>query len=96
MDPAEQTLQDNLLKNTGRSLDQWLDLARRKKQFCLLEPKTKTRLEIGLNMKGVPADGRLEPYGSNTMCSHKIRIEQASDIDAAVWSWIRQAYDLAG
>lgn len=69
---------------------------RRKKQFCLLEPKTKTRLEVGLNMKGVAPQGRLEPYGSNPMCSHKIRVEKAEDIDAEVFAWIKQAYDQAG
>lgn len=66
---------------------------RRKKQFCLLEPKTKTRLEVGLNMKGVEPQGRLESYGSNTMCTHKIRIETADDINQEVFDWIRKAYE---
>lgn len=69
---------------------------RRKKQFCLLEPKTKTRLEIGLNMKGVEPQGILESYGSNTMCSHKIRIESAADITPEVFDWIKRAYEQAG
>ncbi len=65
---------------------------RRKKQFCLLEPKTKTRLEVGLNMKGVEPQGRLESYGSSTMCTHKIRIESADDVNQEVFDWIRKAY----
>lgn len=69
---------------------------RRKKQFCLLEPKTKTRLEVGLNMKGVEPQGILESYGSNPMCSHKIRIESASDITPEVFEWIKKAYEQAG
>ncbi len=69
---------------------------RRKKQFCLLEPKTKTRLEVGLNMKGVEPQGILESYGSNTMCSHKIRIESATDITPEVFAWIKKAYEQAG
>lgn len=69
---------------------------RRKKQFCLLEPKTKTRLEVGLNLKGVEPQGRLESYGSNTMCSHKIRIETASDVNQEVFDWVRKAYEQAG
>ena len=69
---------------------------RRKKQFCLLEPKTKIRLEVGLNMKGVEPQGRLESYGSNPMCSHKIRIETADDVNQEVFDWIKKAYEQAG
>lgn len=69
---------------------------RRKKQFCLLEPKSKTRLEVGLNMKGVEPQGRLESYGSNTMCSHKIKVESAGDITPEVFDWIKKAYEQAG
>jgi predicted transport protein len=69
---------------------------RRKKQFCLLEPKTKTRLEVGLNMKGVGAAGKLETNPPGGMCSHKIRVEKAEDIDAEVFGWIHEAYSQAG
>lgn len=69
---------------------------RRKKQFCLLEPKTKTRLEVGLNMKGVEPAGKLEGCPPGGMCSHKIRVEKAEDIDAEVFDWIRKAYGMAG
>lgn len=76
-------------KNTSVSL-------RRKKQFCLLEPKTKTRLEVGLNMKGVEPSGRIESCPPGGMCSHKIRIEKAEDIDDEVFRWIQKAYQMAG
>ena len=69
---------------------------RRKKQFCLLEPKTKTRLEVGLNMKNVEASGKVETCPPGGMCTHKIRIEKAEDIDAEVFGWIRRAYEQAG
>lgn len=69
---------------------------RRKKQFCLLEPKTKTRLEVGLNMKGVEPTGKLEGCPLGGMCSHKIRVEKAEDIDAEVFDWIRKAYGMNG
>lgn len=69
---------------------------RRKKQFCLLEPKTKTRLEIGLNMKNVEPGGKLENCPPGGMCSHKIRVEKAEDIDGEVFEWIRTAYGQAG
>lgn len=69
---------------------------RRKKQFCLLEPKTKTRLELGLNMKNVEAVGKLEACPPGGMCQYKIRIEKAEDIDHEVFVWIQRAYEQAG
>jgi predicted transport protein len=48
---------------------------RRKKQFAILQPATKTRFEIGVNLKGQDAKGKLETINSaNAMCSHKINI----------------------
>jgi hypothetical protein len=52
-------------KNTYVSL-------RRKKQFAILNPATKTRFEIGINLKGQEAKGKLEAEKSNAMCSHKM------------------------
>jgi len=69
---------------------------RRSKQFALVQPSTATRLDLGLNLKGVPAQGRLEESGSfNAMCTHRIRLEQDTDVDAEVRRWLKKAYDLA-
>ena len=69
---------------------------RRSKQFALLQPSTATRLDLGLNLKGVAPTGRLEASGSyNAMCSHRIRLEQDGDVDADVMGWLRQAYEAA-
>lgn len=70
---------------------------RRKKQFALIQPSTKTRLDIGVNLKGVAPQGKLEASGSfNAMCSHRIKIEKPSDVDAKVVSWLKRAYAEAG
>ena len=51
---------------------------------------------VGLNLKGVPAKARLEASGSfNSMVSHRVRIEKASEIDQQLVSWLKQAYDAA-
>ncbi len=45
---------------------------RRKKQFALAQPSTATRLDLGLNLRGVEPEGRLESAdGFNAMCSHR-------------------------
>ncbi len=70
---------------------------RRKKQFALIQPSTKTRLDIGLNIKGLDPEGKLEVSGSfNAMCSHRIRTASPEDIDTAVINWLKKAYDQAG
>jgi Domain of unknown function (DUF4287)/Domain of unknown function (DUF5655) len=42
---------------------------RRKKQFAMIGPATNTRIEVGLNMKGVDATTRLAEMPSGGMCS---------------------------
>lgn len=66
---------------------------RRKRQFAMLQPATKTRFEIGVNLKGEPNKGKLESAGSNLMCSHKINIASESDIDKEVIDWIKISYE---
>lgn len=76
-------------KNTYVSL-------RRKKQFAILNPATKTRFEVGINLKGQEAKGKLEAEKPNSMCSHKINLADVKDIDKEVINWLKTAYDNAG
>lgn len=75
-------------KNTYVSL-------RRKKQFATLNPATKTRFEIGINLKGQEPKGKLEPEKPNAMCSHKINLTELNEIDTEVLNWIITAYENA-
>lgn len=68
---------------------------RRKKQFATLQPATKTRFEIGINLKGQEPTGKLEAEKPNSMCSHKIKISDIKEIDMEIMNWIRTAYDNA-
>lgn len=66
---------------------------RRSKQFAIIQPSTKTRVDLGLNMKTEPAKGRLEKSGSfNAMVSHRVRLEKAADVDKDVKAWIKKAW----
>ncbi len=70
---------------------------RRKKQFAIIQPSTKTRLDIGLNIKGAPPSGNAEAAGSwNSMCTHRIKLENEKSINQDLFEWIRKAYDQAG
>jgi hypothetical protein len=67
---------------------------RRNKQFAILQPSTATRLDVGLNLKGVPAAGRLEPSGSfNAMVSHRVRVTAVGEVDKELIGWLRTAYE---
>ena len=69
---------------------------RRKKQFATLQPATKTRFEIGINLKGQEPKGKLEAINStNAMCSHKINLTDLTSIDKEVINWLKTAYDNA-
>lgn len=69
---------------------------RRTKQFGLAQPSTKDRLDLGLNLKGVAPEGRLEASGSfNAMVSHRVRLTRPEDVDADVEAWIRRAWEAA-
>lgn len=69
---------------------------RRKKQFAMIGPATNTRVELGLNMKGVPATDRLVELPPGGMCNYKIKLTSADEIDAEVVAWTRLAYESAG
>ncbi len=67
---------------------------RRSKQFALIQPTTATRIDIGINLKGVPATNRLEAAGSfNAMVSHRVRLEKISEIDEELVGWLKCAYE---
>ena len=69
---------------------------RRNKQFAIIQPSTKTRVDVGINLKGKSADGRLEASGSfNAMVSHRVRLESAKDVDTQLEKWLKEAYDQA-
>jgi hypothetical protein len=69
---------------------------RRGKQFGLIQPTTKTRLDIGINLKGIAPTARLEASGSfNAMVSHRVRVECAKNVAKELIGWLKQAYDLA-
>ena len=65
----------------------------RKRQFVLVKPATKTRIDLGLKLKDKPTTDRLGnsgPFG--TMCTHRVQITSTSEIDAQLIDWMKEAY----
>ena len=70
---------------------------RREKQFGLIQPSTKTRVDVGLNLPGTKATKRLEKSGSfNAMVSHRVRLSNVQDVDDQLIEWLKMAYQNAG
>jgi len=69
---------------------------RRKKQFAMIGPATKTQVEVGLNVKGLAPAERLIEQPPNSMCNYKVRLSVIAEVDAELISWIKQAFQSAG
>ncbi|TVZ56696.1 uncharacterized protein DUF4287 [Lutibacter sp. Hel_I_33_5] len=68
----------------------------RKKQFTLIKPATKTRIDLGLKLKDKPTTERLGnsgPFGS--MCTHRVQLTNAEQIDNELVNWLKEAYSKA-
>ena len=66
---------------------------RRSKQFALIQP-TAQRLDVGIILKGVAPVGRLE-QSPTTMCTHRIKVASAAEMDDEFIGWLRKAYEAA-
>lgn len=67
----------------------------RKKQFCVIKPSTKTRLDVGLKLPGETTTDRLVDagnFGSDSI-THKVSLTSADEIDDELQQWLREAYD---
>ena len=69
---------------------------RRKKQFAMIGPGTKTRVDIGINMKGVKGTARLVELPAGGMCQYKVAVTDPKDVDKELIGWVKQAFDAAG
>jgi predicted transport protein len=67
----------------------------RAKQFALIQPSTKTRVDLGLVLPGVAPSGRLTAstnFGSGSI-DRRVALATPADVDAEIEGWLRQAYD---
>jgi predicted transport protein len=66
----------------------------RKRQFVLIKPATKTRIDLGLKLPEKPTTDRLGnsgPFG--TMCTHRVQLTSLDEVDEKLIGWIKEAYD---
>lgn len=66
---------------------------RRKKQFAMVGPATKTAIEVGMNVKDLPQDSRLTIVPPGGMCQYKTRLSVVDEVDHKLAAWLKAAYD---
>jgi hypothetical protein len=69
---------------------------RRKKQFAMIGPGSKTRVDIGINVKGVKGSDRLVELPPGGMCQYKVALTDPKEVDKELIGWVKQAFDAAG
>jgi hypothetical protein len=69
---------------------------RRKKQFAMIGPATKTRVEVGINLKGLKPTVRLIELPAGGMCQYQVNVSTVKEVDKELIAWIKLAYDNAG
>lgn len=67
---------------------------RRSKQFALVQAPSSKRVQLGLNLDHTPDDERISEMSG--MCTHRVDLTDPDEIDDAVVSWLRTAYERAG
>jgi hypothetical protein len=70
---------------------------RRGRQFAMIKPTTRTRVDLGLVLPEIRPGGRLSKAGSigNDRMTHRIGIQAAKEVDGEVKRWLKAAYDAA-
>lgn len=69
---------------------------RRARQFAMLGPKTKTRFELGINLKDAAEHPLMKPVKPGGMCQYIISLHSVDEIDEGVIDIVRRAYEAAG
>ena len=69
---------------------------RRRKQFAMIQPSAAGRIDLGLILRDVAPDARLESAkGFNALFTHRVRLTSTADIDPQLTGWLQRAYDRA-
>ena len=54
-----------------------------------------TRVDVGINMKGVTGTARLVELPPGGMCQYRVAVTDATDVDKELIGWVKQAFDAA-
>ena len=66
------------------------------RQFVVIQPSTKKRIDLGLKFNDKPYSERLNTSGPfGTMCTHRVQLTEIEQVDDALLTWIKEAHEQA-
>lgn len=70
----------------------------RGKQFGVIQPSTKRRLDVGLKLPDTAVTDRLQAAGhfGSGQVSHKVGVTSLDEVDEELLGWLKQAYERVG
>ena len=68
---------------------------RRSKNFAVVTPATKSRIDLGINLKGTAGADRLTEEKPGGMCTHKVKLTAVDEVDEELKAWLKAAYERA-
>lgn len=68
---------------------------RRKKQFAMVGPGTKGRLEIGVNLKDAEGNDRFVAQKAGGMCQFKVWLTEKGEVDKDLVAFLKRAFAAA-
>jgi len=78
-----------------RPTDSYLSLVRDGKKFAIVQI-TADRFDVGIKLKSLGTHKRAPAAGAwNAMVTHRVRVDDAKQLDAELIGWLRAAYDKA-
>ena len=57
------------------------------KQFALIQPSTRSRLDVGINLKGMPAAGSIRLIQFHDLA--QVRVESMADVNKELIAWLK-------
>jgi hypothetical protein len=69
---------------------------RHKKQFAMIGPATRARVDVGINIKDLPPDARLLEQPKGSLCNYVVQVTGLAQVDAALIGWLKAAFEAAG
>ena len=64
------------------------------RQFALIQPSTKTRIDLGLKYDTTPQNSRILDSGSfGTMCTNRVVITSEEEVDEELHGLLKEAYN---
>ena len=83
-------------KNISRRVCKGYVAFRTSKQFVILKPSTKTRMDVGLMLKGNDTTERLKSGKVfSGMMTHHVEVYSKDDCDKELLNWISEAFQMA-